>query len=189
MQNDQPTLESTHEMPNAKPTKNKILLIISVVSGVIIATLLVLMIILPATNDAPQENSDSVDIDALLKDEEFTPSIAITELDFVLEEKGADEYIEQFQKAIDMTNDAETKAEYYLARADELYNYDLSKENNFLHQTQILSDAKAAEEIAPSVDSAQALYTYTEAFGDSDLATYYENLFNKRSTEDADATN
>ncbi|MBO4855603.1 hypothetical protein J5500_04340 [Candidatus Saccharibacteria bacterium] len=185
--NQSPTIPNgTPQKTNA--TNNKIIFAACIIGGaLIVLSLIVIIGAFFKPNNTPQNNENDVKVDALLKDEEATPSTTITELDFILEEKGADEYIKQFQKAIDLASNAETKAEYYLARADGLYNYDLSEENGFLHQAQILADAKEAEKISPSIDSAQALYTYADAFGDNDLASYYENLFDERSAESVDA--
>ena len=189
MQNHQSPIIIIDTPENTNAPKRKILLIASVIGGlIIIFSLAAIVVVLLNSRNTPQTGDRDAIVEALLKDEETTPSIVIAELSYVLEEEGADEYIKQFQKVIDSASSVETKAEYYLARADGLYNFDLSEDNDFSHREQILADAKEAEKIAPSIDSAQALYIYADAFGDSELADYYENLFDKRSIESINET-
>ena len=168
--------------------RNKKKIAIIVAGGAIIALVAVVLVALFLVSNNSLPNYDEAEkVEALLKDEEATPSTIMAELDYILEEKGVSEYINHFQTVIDSTNDDELKAEYYLARAGGLYDYGLQNGDLDAHREQILIDAKKAEELAPSIGSAYALYVYEDAFGESELAAYYEGLFDKRSAEGIDA--
>ncbi len=158
-----------------KPSSN---IYIYILLGLIIAALSVALIL--SQIRISELESGSTNIEALLEDAEASPTDVIVELGFILEKEGVDEYIRQFQKVIDSADDSELKAEYLIARAAGLFDYDLSEDNNYSHRNQILADAKEAERIAPSISSAAALYDYSDVFGDEESASYYEDLFTQR---------
>ena len=167
---------------------NKKKLIVVAAGGVLVVVAIVVSVVLFfAPNDGLLSYSEEEKVEALLQDEEATPNTIIAELDYILEEKGANEYINHFQTVINATNDNELKAEYYLARERSLYDYGLRNDNLDVYKEQILADAKEAEELIPSIGSAYALYVYGNAFGESELAAYYEDLFDERSAEGVDA--
>ena len=176
------------DMRDSVLQNNKKKLIIVAVGGVLVVVAIVISLVLFfAPNDGSLSYSEEEKVEALLQDEEATPDTIIAELDYILEEKGVDEYINHFQTVIDATNDNELKAEYYLARARSLYDYGLQNGDLDVYKEQILADAKEAEELAPSIGSAYALYVYGGAFGESELAAHYEGLFDERSAEGVDA--
>lgn len=86
----------------------------------------------------------------------------------------AEEYIVEIDRRISEAMDAESKAELYISRAEELYSRNNVGEGDF--RKQILDDLYEAEEIAPSGKTAWMLYNFESLFGHSDIANRYYDL-------------
>ena len=62
----------------------------------VVVAIVISVVLFFAPNDGLPSYSEEEKVEALLQDEEATPNTIIAELDYILEEKGANEYINHF---------------------------------------------------------------------------------------------
>lgn len=131
-----------------------------VIAVLVIAIVIVAIIQNNTTDEDTTEGDFYEDVSEIEKEEEL--------------EAGADELIGYMDELIENAKSNEEKADLYLERAADLYNMQMNEEGDFAEM--ILSDARKAEELFPTIQSALDLYTYESEFGNPDEANKYYNL-------------
>lgn len=153
-------MEQEQSNPKKQERKKKTLIFI-------LTTLLVAVIIITIILIASRTKSDETNIDPRSFEEIFWDS------------ETAEEAIATFQKKIDQTNDIEQQAQFYLERADFLFEMPRN-EVGHLFQNQIISDATKSDKINPTPETAGKISNYYRIFNMYEESQNYMNIFYER---------